>query len=240
MAHYLIEFRFQSKRIRAYLREMIYNLNRKFHVGRRKHIPHITLVGPFTTHDEKRLISDFGRLCSETPLMKFKGKGFGIFESNRVVFVNIVPNEILNEFRVNLSKTLKEYCRLPTHNKREEIDKFGYHSTLAMNLNPKEFMLIKKHIQDKSPPDFTQIVMRVTLLRNGKILREYDFLQRRLLNRKQALDRNLLRNSKSLLKEFMHGRHNPNSRLNILHTQEEYTYIHKNTVWSRLKSFFGR
>ena len=137
MTHYLIEFRFQSKRIRNYLKEMIYEINKKFRVGKRKHIPHITLVGPLTTNNERRLISDFARICSETPLMKFKGKGFGTFDSNRVVFFNILPNEGFNEFRIKLSKTLKEYCKLPSHNKREEIDRFGYHSTLAMNLNKK-------------------------------------------------------------------------------------------------------
>jgi|SRR3989339_638468 len=240
MANYLIEFRFQSKRIRTYLKAMIYEVNRKFHVGKRKHIPHISLVGPFTTTNEKRLLSDFGRICSESPMMKFKGKEFGTFDSNRVVFVNILPNERFNEFRVNLSKTLKEYCKLPAHNKREEKDRFGYHSTLAMNLNPREFDLIKRYIKNKSPPDFTQIVMRITLLRNGKILREYDFLQRKLLNRRQALDRNLLRHSKSLLKSFIQERYNTNSRIRNNETQRADTFIRKNTILDKIKFFFGR
>ncbi len=213
MAHYLIEFRFQSKKIRTYLKGMIYGINRKFGVGKRKHVPHITLVGPLQTTQEKRLISDFARVCSQTELMKFKGNGFGTFDSNRVVFINIVPNERFNKFRVNLSKTLKEYCKLPPHNKREDKEKFGYHSTLAMKLDQREFNSIKNYIKTKPAPNFTQIVMRVTLLRNGKILREYDFLQRRLLNRRQALNKHITRRSKTLLKEFMQGRYDPNKRI---------------------------
>jgi 2'-5' RNA ligase len=213
MAHYLIEFRFQSKRIRTYLKSMIYSINKKFGVGKRKHVPHITLVGPITTNDERRLISDFARICSQTKLMKFKGNGFGTFDNNRVVFVNIIPNERFNEFRVNLSKTLKEYCKLPAHNKREEQDRFGYHSTLAMKLNQDEFNSIKNYIKNRAPPDFTQIVMRVTLLRGGKILREYDFLQRRLFNRRQAMNKHITRRSKTLLKEFMQGRYNPDKKV---------------------------
>ena len=58
MQSYLIEFRFQSKRVNTYLRGMIYNINRKFRVGKRKHVPHISLVGPFTTNNERKLISD--------------------------------------------------------------------------------------------------------------------------------------------------------------------------------------
>ena len=80
MAKYLIEFRFQSKRIRTYLKSMIYGINRKFGVGKRKHVPHITLVGPITTNNERRLIADFARICSKTELMKFKGNRFGKIE----------------------------------------------------------------------------------------------------------------------------------------------------------------
>lgn len=102
MTHYLIEFRFQSKKIRTYLKGMIYSINQKFGVGKRKHVPHVTLVGPITTNNERRLISDFARICSQTELMKFKGNGFGTFDNNRVVFVNIWAGEKLNEFRINL------------------------------------------------------------------------------------------------------------------------------------------
>jgi 2'-5' RNA ligase len=214
MTYYLIEFRFQSKRIRTYLKEMTCGINRKFGVGKRKHVPHITLVGPIETNSERRLVSDFARICSQTTLMKFKGNGFGTFDNNRVVFVNILPNERFNEFRVNLSKTLKKYCKLPTHNKREEKDRFGYHSTLAMKLNQNEFDSIKNYIKNKPAPHFTQIVMRVTLLKGGKILREYDFLQRKLLNRRQALNKHITKRSKTLLKEFMQGRYNPNKNIN--------------------------
>lgn len=239
MAHYLIEFRFQSRRIRTYLEGMIYGINRRFHVGRRKHIPHITLVGPFTTNNENRLVADFGRICSQTRLMKFKGSGFGTFDNNRVVYVNINPNERFNDFRVRLTNTLRQYCSLPSHNKREEKERFGYHSTLAMNLNQKEFDSIKNHIKNKPAPDFTQIVMRVTLLRNGKILKEYDFLQRRLLNRGQALNRGILRHSKTLLKEFMQGRYNPDSKVEYMEARQEQPMIHKRTLWDKIKSFIG-
>ena len=237
MAHYLIEFRFQSKRIRTYLKSMIYSINRRFGVGKRKHVPHITLVGPIETNNEKRLISDFVRICSQTELMKFKGNGFGTFDNNRVVFVNITPNEKFNEFRVNLSKTLKEYCKLPAHNKREEKDRFGYHSTLAMKLNQNEFNSIKNYIKNKPAPDFTQIVMRVTLLRGGRILREYDFLQRRLFNRRQALNKHITRRSKTLLKEFMQGRYNPNKKVGQI-TEPIRSITKSSLLFKRIISIF--
>lgn len=233
MARYLIEFRFQSKRIQTYLKHMIYGINRKFGVGKRKHVPHITLVGPITTNKERRLISDFARICSKTELMKFKGDGFGTFDNNRVVFVNIGAGEKLNEFRINLVNALRPYCNLQSQDKKNEKDRFGYHSTLAMKLNQNEFNSIKNHIKNKPIPNFTQIVMRVTLLKDGRILREYDFLQRKLLNRRQALNKHITRRSKTLLKGFMQGRYNPNNRIKSI------AIIRKESFMRKIKRFFG-
>jgi len=233
MAHYLIEFRFQSKKIRGYLKEIIYEINRRFGVGKIKHIPHVTLVGPITTSNERRLIADFARICSQTNLMKLKGDGFGTWDFNRVVKVDIGASEGLNEFRIKLVELLRTYCKLQQQDKKKDTDKFGYHSTLAMNLSQKEFDLIKKHIKNKAPPNFTQIIMRVTLLKGGRILREYDFLQRRLLNRKQALNKHITRRSKTLLKEFMQGRYNPNN------TVKSTAIIKKESLMGRIKRFLG-
>ena len=233
MIHYLIEFRFQSAKIRKYLKGMIYDVNRKFHVGKKRHIPHITLVGPLTTNNEKRLISDFVRVCSETRLMKFKGNGFGTFDSNRVVYINIGASERLNEFRIKLAETLRPYCKLQSHDKRKDEDRFGYHSTLAMKLSENEFTRIKNYIRNKPEPNFSQVVMRITLLKGGKILREYDFLQKRLLNRRQALNKHITRNSKELLRRFFDGTYNPDERV---HKFEEPK---PKSLWDRIKSFFG-
>lgn len=231
---YLIEFRFQSARVKKYLKGMICEINRKFKVGKRKHVPHITLVGPITTRDEKQLISDFARICSETKLMKFKLKGFGTFDNNRVVYVNIEPSERLNDFRVKLAKTLRKYCQLKkSQDKREDKDRFGYHSTIAMKLCPDKFNAIKRYINRKPKPNYSQIVMRVTLLKQGRILREYDFLQRRLLNRRQSLNKYISRRSKELLKQFMNGEYDPDRKIK---TAVEIKHI---SIWNRIKKFFG-
>lgn len=233
MAHYLIEFRFQSAKIKRYLKGMIYDVNRKFHVGKRRHIPHITLVGPLTTNNERKLIYDFAKVCSETKLMKFKGNEFGTFDSNRVVYVNIGASERLNEFRIRLVETIRPYCKLQSHDKRRDDDKFSYHSTLAIKLSEIEFRRIKNYIHTKPKPNFSQVVMRITLLKGGKILREYDFLQKRLLNRRQALNKHITRNSKELLRKFFEGSYNPDEGV---HKFEKHPY---QSLWDKIKSFFG-
>jgi len=233
MVSYLIEFRFQSKRVKTYLKRMIYDINRKFHVGKRKNVPHITLAGPLTTTSEKRLISDFARICSETRLMKFKLRGFGTFDSNRVVYVNIGASERFNDFRVKLCNIIRPYCKLKPHDKREDKDRFGYHSTLAMKLSPDKFNKIKNYINSKPKPDYSQVVMRVTLLKGGRILREYDFIQRRLLNRSQSLNRHISRRSKTLLRQFMQGKYDPDRRIRKVFEPKTQSF------WEKIKSFFG-
>ena len=233
MAHYLIEFRFQSAKIKRYLKGMIYDVNKKFHVGKKRHIPHITLVGPLTTNNERKLIADFAKVCSETKLMKFKGNGFGTFDSNKVVYVNIGASERLNEFRIKLIETLRPYCKLQSHDKRKDEDRFGYHSTLAMKLSESEFKRIKNYIHTKPKPNFNQVVMRITLLKDGKILREYDFLQKRLLNRRQALNRHITRNSKELLRRFFEGSYKPDD------VTTKFKELKSQSLWDKIKSFIG-
>jgi len=200
MSRYLIEFRFFG-RAKYDIKGLIREINKKFKIrNKRRPVPHITLVGPFTTKNEKRLVSDFKRLCDGQEIMDFSVVGFSTFEDTRVVYIDIEPAQGLDEFRWKLSKTLQQYCNLSPYDYNK---KFEYHATLARNLNPIKFNKIKDYIKKKPKPRFKHVLMRVTLLRNSKILFEYDFLQRRLLNRKQALDQNILSISFEKLKDYL-------------------------------------
>jgi hypothetical protein len=75
--------------------------------------------------------------------------------------------------------------------------------------------------------------MRVTLLKYGRILREYDFLQRKLLNRRQALNKHITRRSKTLLKEFMQGRYHPNNKV------KSTPLLNKESFIVKIKRFLG-
>ncbi|HIE41263.1 MAG TPA: 2'-5' RNA ligase family protein, partial [Candidatus Aenigmarchaeota archaeon] len=185
MTHYLIEFRFFG-RAKHEIKKLIWGVDRKFRLGharRHRPVPHISLVGSFYTRDEKRLISDFEKLCAKQPIMIFKVKGFGTFDANRVVFINIEPDETLDRFRWELSKKLRDYCSLRKYDLERE---FSFHITIAMNLNRDKFNKIKKYIETKPEPEFTHCVARVTLMKNHKIRREYDFFLKKLLNRREA------------------------------------------------------
>ncbi|MBR9677090.1 2'-5' RNA ligase family protein [Candidatus Woesearchaeota archaeon] len=225
MVHYLIEFRFQGiakKRIKS----LIWDVDKKCRIGnakKKRPIPHITLVAPFTTKKESKLISDFNKLCTDYPLMKFTIKGFSTFENNRVVYLDIKPCKELNKFRWKLSKKLRSYCKLkPLDYKR----KYYFHSTIAMKLEPKKFKQVKNYIKTKPKPDFKHVMVRATLLKGQYILREYDFLLRQSLTRKLAKSRNMNKKTTSLLTKYFEGKFNPNKNI-------------KKSLWRKIKTIFS-
>ena len=212
MTHYLIEFRFHG-RAKAEIKTMIHGLNRKFHVntGRsRRPVPHISLAGPFTTGSQSQLVRDFRSICETTPFCSFKVQGFGTFPHTRVVFINIKPSEKLKEFRWRLAQNLGSYCRLKDFDYKEV---FEFHATLAMKLSPSQFSTVKEYVEILDPPKYKQFLLRATLIKNSKILYEYDFLQRRMLSRREAQSRTEMAQTKKLLEDFFAGRHDPDSPL---------------------------
>lgn len=187
--NYLIEFRFFGK-AKFEMKQLIWEINRKFHI-RPKHrpVPHITLVGPFKTKNQKKLVDDFKKLSQKQDILSFKVEGFDTFGDTNVVFINIKPDKKLDQFRWELSKKLRSYCYLGPYDLKRE---FEFHSTIAMKLAPKKFKKIKRYIDRKPKPNFKHILLRVSLIKNQKILYEYDFMLRKLLNRHEAKSRDVL------------------------------------------------
>jgi len=199
MTHYLIEYRFFGN-AKHEIKRLIREIRRIFKLRtRHRAIPHASLA-EISTREEERLISDFEELCAKRPIMTFKVKGYGTFDKNRVVFIKIEPDKNLDEFRWELSKRLRNYGSLRPYDLER---KFNFHVTLAMNLRQDKFDEIKKYIEAKPEPEFTHCVMRVTLIKRQKILREYDFFLKRLLRRREAKSRSILLESYKRLEKYL-------------------------------------
>lgn len=194
---YLIEFRFQGK-AKQKIKSLIREINNKFNIQTKRDIPHITLTGPLTTRNEKKLIGIFNNTCHNTKLMNFIAKSFDTFLWNRVVYVDIIPSKELDEFRWTLVRRLKSFCRLKALDYKR---KFYFHATIVKHLSIIKFIRVRLYINKKPKIKFKHIVARVTLLKNGKILREYDFLLRRPLTRNQALSRKFNLKTAKLIKK---------------------------------------
>ncbi len=223
MGGYLIEFRFIHYPTKKKIKRLIWHVDKKFHLRRAKYarpVPHISLAGPLTTNNETRLIKDFHAVCSRHPLMKFKVKGFNVFKDNRVVYLDIKPSTRLEDYRWDLAEKIKPYCQLRPHDRKKE---FYFHSTIAMKLSPHKYDMIKKYVQNMHQVSFDYIMVRATIIKGGRILVEYDFLQRKLLNRHQAKSRRGSTITGKLLDAYFKGKHDPNKNVSKKKTVKRIT-----------------
>jgi 2'-5' RNA ligase len=204
MTRYLIDIRLMGP-VKQQIRMLSDQLEEKFGLGKKLVAPHITLAGPFSTDEEEKLIADFTRICTDQRgVPKYEIGGYGFFDDTRVVFVTITPDEALKQFRHQLAQAIAPYCTLRDYD-RDSSGEFRFHATLAMKLDWLTFRRIKWYFRTQEPVIFRHHPIRATLLRNSKILCEYDFVQGRMLSRAQALSRATMKRDFEILKLWQDG-----------------------------------
>lgn len=192
----------------------IKNVKRKCNIPSNKvhRVPHISLYGNFLAfHREqvekvKEAIVSVGK---NYPFLPYLIDGFGQVngKKGKVIYFNIAPSEEFRAFRKDLTEKLLQI--VPITEQHDKNNNFLFHSTMAYKLSDSEFERIwscinnKKSILQKLKSIITDLeeypmryfylpmnALRVTFLDNhSKIICEYDFLQKRLLSRMEALDR---------------------------------------------------
>jgi 2'-5' RNA ligase len=203
-ANYLIEFRVRGY-AKKYAKAMIYDIGRKFHVRgvtKKKPVPHISLFGPFKTNKQGQAISEMVNVCKQYERIYFTFKGFNYFDNktNKVIYLDVKPSEDLKNFRFDLAKSLLKVCVTKSKEDSKIPEDFKFHSTIAFKDIDNKFDKIWNYISKKKQKKIRQTLLRVTLLKNGKILKEYDFMQKRLLNRKESLNKGLWSKTIRILK----------------------------------------
>ena len=189
MVHYLIEFRFHGY-AKKYAKHLIHEVARKFRVKgvtRNRAVPHITLFGPFTTRQEKKIVSEVIKVGEEFSLVPFIVKGFDYFDKEqKVIYLDIDPSAELKELRQELAKKLIKISDAQQWDRKKQ---FQFHSTVAFRDIDSKFPKIWEYIKKKEEPNIKQHLLRITIIKRGKILYEYDLILKKLLNRRQALSR---------------------------------------------------
>ncbi len=204
MTHYLIDIRLMGS-VKHQISTLSRHLAEKFNLGDKLVIPHITLAGPFSTLNEKKLVQDFTRICSDQKeIPKYEVGGYGFFDDTRVVFVSITPDETLKKFRHHLSSAISPYCSLRDYD-LDSAEEFTFHSTLAMKLDWLTYQRIKWYFRKQESVIYRHHPIRATLLRNSRILCEYDFVQNRMLSRAQAMSRATMMRDFDILKSWVEG-----------------------------------
>ncbi len=192
MPQYLVQFRFHGY-ARKYLKRSIFDVARRFRVKgvtRKRPVPHIILVGPFETREIKRVIADVKNVAKKYNLVNFKVIGFGYFNNpgGKVVYADIEPSKELVELRWELAKELMQYVRLKDGDRKE---RFSFHATIAFKDIDRKFSEIWSYLKHKENPNINQYLLRITIIKGGRIVYEYDLMLRRLLNRRDALSGNV-------------------------------------------------
>ena len=231
MKHYLIEFRFHGY-ARKYAKRIVFDVAKKFRVRGvtyKKVVPHITMFGPFTTRNERKMLSEVANVAKKYTLVPFTVKGFNYFDnpSNKVIYLDIEPSEELKQLRYELSKGLRRITNTKSSQDRKNKDKFYFHATIAFKDIDRKFDKIWRYLKKKEDPNISQHLVRITILKGRRILREYDLLQKRLLTRKQSLNHQLFLKTIKILKKH-------------LSSQEFKTETkEKINIWKKIKSFLG-
>ena len=118
--------------------------------------------------------------------MTFQILGFSAFaDPKRVVYFDIKPSENLKQFRYVLAQRLKSFCALKSFDLYGK-DEFVFHSTLALNVPELKFKKIQEYVRYKHYDSSAYCISRITLVKNSRILWEYDFFQQRMLTRDEA------------------------------------------------------
>lgn len=194
--HYYIEIRYFGN-AKSNFKRLVNEIDNRFYLRRGHKVPHITVVQPFTTNNQKKLVATFKRICSKyRKLMKFTVDGIGVFPFF-VVFAKVQPSSQLIKFRNDLMYTIRRFCNISDFNRP-----YKPHITIALKMGLIKFFRIWFYLKHKPRIVFTNHIMRVTLLKDKKILYEYDFTKRILLNRNQALNRKRLSKTFKGLKEY--------------------------------------
>lgn len=198
---FLIEIRIMGD-IKKTSRKLIYDIYHKFHVRgniKQRPVPHISLFGPFRCRSIKAVINTIKEVGPDYSELKYQVDGFDYFDLKKkflfvttstkknVIFLKIIPSTELKDFRHNLSKKLLKITD-SSNIDHDSKEKFRFHATIAMKDIDKKFDTICEYLKNYEMKS-EGVSYRITLLRKGKIMYEYDLKSKRLLTRRQAIRR---------------------------------------------------
>ena len=188
MQKFLIEFRLHGY-AKYYAKNLSKEISESFNIpSARRVVPHITLYGPATTNDIKRVISIVQRIGQKYTLVPFTINGFGNYaEHSNVIYLDVAPSSELKALRQELSDALQKISSCSPFDKTQE---FGFHSTIALKVTSDKLSQIWNYIKQKKAPNIQQHLLRITILRYDRtILCEYDLVLKKMLSRRKALSR---------------------------------------------------
>jgi hypothetical protein len=201
---YLIEIRPVLEKRK--LKQKISTLKEAINLRKTIRVPHLTLVYDFTPKIPNYKLADLVKgTATKYETLSFEYDGWVLKETgNGFAFTfKIKPSKELREFRYELYHNIKNSIiedpqvkniatRL-SQTKAEKIEKFTNNEKTIFEKFLKYLQGNDDFVRHKRPLLYPSEVMRIPILRSGRITYEYDKLTNRILNRSEALSRNYLR-----------------------------------------------
>jgi len=186
---FYIGFRFHGYPKR-YLKGLIHEVSRKFRVKRaikERPVPHMTLYGDSQTTNMSKVFDAIERVGKRYTLVPFAVKDFDWRHGRegKVIAASIVASPELKNLREELAR---ELSKISTPGPWDTMADFWFHTTIAFKDIDDQFNQIWHYLMKKEVPHINQHLLRITVLnKDRKILREYDLMLKRWLDRRQAL-----------------------------------------------------
>ena len=149
----------------------------------------MTLYGPSQTTNIHKVLTAIEKIGKRYTLVPFKVEGFGWFDGKggKAIHAGITASHELEKLRQELAEELSKISTPQPWDARRD---YKFHTTIAFRDIDQKFNQIWHYLMIKEAPYINQHLLRITVLdRDSKILREYDLVLKRWLNRRQALSR---------------------------------------------------
>jgi 2'-5' RNA ligase len=230
-SHYFLEIR-SSGYAKKYVDKISMELKSKFN-SQHSTKPHITLFGPFTIPgNQQEVVSKMIQVCKkyQNPnLIYYNLKGFNSFRKD-VIYLDVKPSEDLKNIRYELAQKLLPITKSKSLHDKEGKNTFNFHMTLAFKNIGDKFNKIWTYLQKKEVPNINQHLLRVAILKNHKILYEYDLILKKALDRKNSLRREVFADTINVFNKLKRKNYGQKSIKVELNKQK--------TFLERIKSFF--
>jgi hypothetical protein len=194
--YFYIEFRFHHHP-KEYLKSLIKVVANEFRVrGALKYrpVPHMTLYGPSQTRSLDSVFSKIEKVAKRYTKVPFNVSNFECHngKDGKVVACLINASPELKNLRRELAEELNKIVKIDDRKPWDTEGDYWFHSTIAMKDIDHKSDQIMRYLSRKEKPHNNQYLVRITVLnQRRKIVREYDLIFKRWLNRREALSNHL-------------------------------------------------
>jgi len=208
MPEYIIEARLAGY-AKEHFRRLVYSAGRRFNIKgvSKDYVPSIIIYGPANSTHEGDLIRAVEEVGSRCGLVSYRIRGFSHFDAGKKWFFNdmrgicldIEPAESLKRMRTDLAGRLDEFCEVQAaagDGGLQAVVEFG-------ELDAGRFDELLAYFKANEERDISQRLLRLTVVRGGQQICEYDLIRRKMTGRARLKEHTAL--SAALGQIRLHG-----------------------------------